>query len=83
MMGSPAMSNFCLDPNCLRCNGSPVTKTPSPASLPTADVNERKTYPMATGCLDYFPDALVAVARVSFVGNEQHNPGEPLHWDRS
>jgi hypothetical protein len=33
--------------------------------------------------LDYFPDALLAVADVSRVGNEQHHPGEPLHWDKS
>ena len=38
---------------------------------------------MATGVVDYFPDALVAVAEVSRVGNEQHNPGQPLHWDQS
>lgn len=43
----------------------------------------RKHYPLATGCLDYFPDALMAVAHCSYVGNEQHNPGTPLHWDRS
>lgn len=22
------------------------------------------------------------VAKVSYIGNEQHNPGEPLHWAR-
>lgn len=44
---------------------------------------ERKQYPVATGVLDYFPDALMAVAYVSYIGNEQHNPGQPLHWDRS
>jgi hypothetical protein len=43
----------------------------------------RKEYPMFTGLLAYFPDALAAVANVSFRGNHQHNPGEPLHWDRS
>ena len=43
----------------------------------------RKTYPMFSGLLKYFPDALMEVAHVSFVGNEQHNPGQPLHWDRS
>ena len=31
----------------------------------------------------YFPDALRAVAHCSYIGNEQHNPGTPLHWDRS
>jgi hypothetical protein len=40
----------------------------------------RKEFPLATGCLDYFPDALMEVAHVSFMGNKQHNPGERLHW---
>ncbi len=42
----------------------------------------RKDYPLGTGCLDYFPLALLAVANCSKVGNDQHNPGEPLHWAR-
>lgn len=42
----------------------------------------RKAHPMARGLIDYFPDALAAVANVSYVGNEQHNPGEELHWAR-
>lgn len=50
--------------------------------LPT-DPKARKNVPIATGVLDYFPDALAAVAEVSRIGNEQHNPGKPLHWDRS
>ena len=44
---------------------------------------ERKQYPVASGVLDYFPDAIVAISHLSFKGNEQHNPGKPLHWDRS
>lgn len=44
------------------------------------DALERKAQPIARGCLDYFPDALLAVAELSLVANEQHNPGEPLHW---
>ena len=43
---------------------------------------ERKDTPMATGVLDYFPDALAAVARHSKAGNDKHNPGQPLHWSR-
>lgn len=43
----------------------------------------RKRAPVATGVVDYFPDALKAVAECSLVGNEQHNPGSELHWDRS
>lgn len=51
--------------------------------LRSADAKARKTFPVATGVVDYFPDALVAIAEVSRVGNDQHNPGKPLHWDRS
>jgi hypothetical protein len=46
----------------------------------TTDAKERKNVPLATGVLDYFPDALAAVAAVSVAGNAQHNPGQPLHW---
>mgnify|MGYP003553755621 CR=1 FL=1 len=49
------------------------------AEKPTA----RKAMPVASGVLDYFPDALRAIANCSYIGNEQHNPGSPLHWDRS
>jgi hypothetical protein len=51
------------------------------AVLPS-DAKERKNIPIATGVLDYFPNALIEVAKVSKVGNDQHNPGEPLHWAR-
>ena len=44
---------------------------------------ERKQTPVYSGVLRYFPDAIKEVAKVSFIGNEQHNPGTPLHWDRS
>lgn len=50
-------------------------------SAPT-DSEERKNMPVATGVLDYFPDALLAVAALSKDGNDKHNPGEPLHWAR-
>lgn len=46
----------------------------------TAD--DRKKRPIFSGLLKYFPDALEEIAFVSFIGNEQHNPGTPLHWDR-
>ena len=52
-------------------------------SLPT-DPTARKTHPIASGVLDYFPLALAAVAHVSYVGNVQHNgPDVPLFWDRT
>jgi hypothetical protein len=50
-------------------------------SLPT-DSQARKAIPIVTGVLDYFPDALAAVAAVSKAGNDKHNPGQPLHWSR-
>lgn len=50
--------------------------------IPPSDSNGRKDVPMATGVLDYFPDALAMVARVSKAGNDKHNPGEPLHHAR-
>ena len=42
----------------------------------------RKQTPIFSGVLNYFPDAIREVAQCSFVGNEQHNPNTPLHWDR-
>jgi hypothetical protein len=51
-------------------------------TLPT-DPKERKAVPIYSGVLKYFPRALAAVAELSRVGNDQHNPGKPLHWDRS
>ena len=47
------------------------------------DAAERKKRPIATGVLDYFPDAIADVAYVSWLGNQQHHPDKPLHWDRS
>jgi hypothetical protein len=40
----------------------------------------RKATPICTGMLDYFPRAAAYVARISVLGNDKHNPGEPLHW---
>lgn len=50
-------------------------------TLPT-DSAERKNYPMMRGCLNYFPAALAGVAKISKLGNDKHNPGEPLHHAR-
>lgn len=43
---------------------------------------ERKQRPLFSGLLAYFPDAMMEVAHTSWIGNEQHNKGEPLHWAR-
>ena len=43
----------------------------------------RKTMPVFSGVLKYFPDAIREVAKTSWIGNQQHHPNKPLHWDRS
>ena len=57
------------------------TKPSMGKHLPT-DAQERKKIPLYSGLMKYFPDALVEVARLSYIGNEQHNPGQKLHWAR-
>lgn len=57
--------------------GAPTRATTLPEE-PAA----RKAFPVASGVLDYFPDAIAALSHVSWRGNEQHNPGQPLHWNR-
>src|SRR6185437_2234545 len=49
--------------------------------LPT-DSDQRKQIPIFSGVLNYFPLAIAAVARVSKRGNDQHNPGQLMHWAR-
>lgn len=51
-------------------------------SLPEED-SERGQFPMADGLLDYFPNALAEVSRVSKQAGDKHHPGERLHWERS
>lgn len=48
----------------------------------TEDDKERGEFPMFDGLLAYFPNALAEVSRVSKIGNDQHNPGQPMHWAR-
>jgi hypothetical protein len=50
-------------------------------TLPT-DSAKRKNYPMFSGCLKYFPAALAGIARISKLGNDKHNAGQPLHHAR-
>lgn len=58
---------------------------PAPAPLRglPADPAARKNVPIYSGVLMYFPDAIAAVAECSKKGNDQHNPGQPLHWNRA
>lgn len=50
-------------------------------TLPT-DSLERKNYPLLSGLLNYFPAALAGAANTSKLGNDKHNPGQPLHHAR-
>jgi hypothetical protein len=50
--------------------------------LPT-DAQERKRIPVYSGFVCYFPDAIVEVAKLSQEGNDQHNPGQRLFWNRA
>ncbi len=64
--GSGACTSFGLEDN-----GSP--------RLPT-DATLRKSLPIGTAVLDYFPLALAEVARVSLAGQKQHGT---TGWDRA
>lgn len=55
----------------------PVQEKPMQLST---DPVARKGTPITSGVLDYFPLAIAEVAICSKVGNDQHNPGQPLHW---
>lgn len=55
---------------------------PNRRRLLEASSEQRKQYPIYSGLMAYFPDACAAVAEVSYLGNEKHNPGQPLHWAR-
>lgn len=75
-------------PGILGDNAGAVLPTPaepplhSPGlSLPDDDA-VRGDFPMFDGLLAYFPNALAEVSKVSKIGNDQHNPGQPMHWAR-
>ena len=83
---------MCDDPQMLKAaievkheNGPVMQPRPQDADHPLLATNHqaRKLTPIFSGVLRYFPRALAAVAALSQIGNEQHNPGTPLHWDRS
>lgn len=67
---------FQIAPDSPDIGDEPVNTQPPGVS----DSAARKGMPLARGVLDYFPNALLEVARTSRLGNEQHNPGQPMHW---
>ncbi len=89
---------FCGDRECRQCfpagctcenvdrtlAGCPV-HNPQPQRKTTLPLGseDRKSVPMFSGLLRYFPAALAGVAKVSKFGNDKHNPGQPLHHNRA
>lgn len=63
------------------CTPPPAPQDPPP--FMSTDSAVRKSMPVATGFLQYFPDAVLLASWVSRVGNEKHCPGRPLQWDKS
>ena len=45
------------------------------------EAQKRKDIPVFSGVLKYFPNAIKEVSKCSKVGNDQHHPDKPLHWD--
>jgi hypothetical protein len=76
-MGTAGINGLGVDPTTFR---GPVFDDYAGPRVDPATA--RKQRPVASGVLDYFPDAIREIAHCSWVGNEQHNPGEPLHWSR-
>lgn len=91
----PRRRRQAVDMMCAKCRVRPLydgatnlcqeCDTPAPAQEPKltlpVDSAARKAIPMAA-VLDYFPAALVEVAKLCKAGNDKHNPGTPLHWAR-
>ena len=48
-------------------------------ALPSDDTLRKKVRAFQ-GFVKYFPDSIALVAYLSKVANDQHNPGEPMHW---
>ena len=46
------------------------------------DSDVRKNMPIFSGVLNYFPLAIAEISKLSKLGNDKHNPGEPLHWSK-
>jgi hypothetical protein len=46
------------------------------------DKKSNKEFPVFSGLIKYFPNALRQISNLSLVSNNIHNKGEPLHWAR-
>ena len=73
---------LCDNPGCTGGLGV-FEESSTDTNMKKLTAQERKDSPVFSGVIQYFPDALWYLAVVSKKGNSQHNPGKPLHWDRS
>lgn len=80
-LGKPVLEYPNLNPAPVYEERERLRENVTASALPQGSA-ERKAVPLARGCLDYFPAALAAVAEVSRIGNDKHNPGEPIHHAR-
>jgi len=50
----------------------------------TEDSAERKRFPVYSGFIKYFPNAMAMVARISYDNNQKHSPGATeVTWNRA
>tara|TARA_R110000803_G_scaffold73775_3_gene137654 strand:- start:2311 stop:2697 length:387 start_codon:yes stop_codon:yes gene_type:complete len=81
LLDSPADSR--LADNILESYNQRLGTDTKKSGLPE-DAAARKAIPIYTGCINYFPNALAAVAALSLKGGLQHGQtAATLHWDRS
>ncbi len=57
-----------------------LAQVPLNADAIAASFPPRTDCPIVTGLLAYFPNACAYVSHVSKRANDQHNPGEEMHW---
>lgn len=77
-----------FDINCPGCRGNKAPRYEDQTGhvshpLRSYTSAERKDMPLQKVLSEYFPDAFMALARLSRKANEKHNPGEPMHWARN
>ena len=62
------------------CGPCLMTEDPCMVVCHNSEAQHRKETPIFSGFVKYFPLAMAKVSQLSFIANEQHNPGEPMHW---
>jgi hypothetical protein len=58
-------------------------RPPASAARLETDSAKRKEYPIYSGFIQYFPEAIAEVARLSLEATKKHHPGQQMHWERS